>query len=163
MTRLRLPFIDLILIIPSAAFGVASAWTGYWPGAAFFGGCALVVPALRWYVDRPRRAAHVTFDSIRVVRTMRDGRKESIDWVDVARIAIVTTNAGPAVEDVYWEFSSADGNRGCLVANGADGIRELIAHVQAFPGFDNLEMAKAMGSARNAEFVVWERNHAAAA
>jgi hypothetical protein len=97
----------------------------------------------------------VRFDATHIVRTMSDGRSETIEWRDVSKITIVTSDAGPAVEDVYWEFASAKSERGCLVANGAEGMRELLAHIQRFPGFDNRRVAEAMGSTTSNEFVVW--------
>jgi hypothetical protein len=154
--------IDIVVIAPTLVIFLVSAWGGLWEGAAWSGAGVALLVALRWYVDRPRKPERVHFDATGIVSTMPDGRKQSIHWSDVSRITVVTTDAGPAVEDVYWEFSSADREIRLVIANGAEGMKELLAHIQRLPGFDNRRLVEAMGCTTYKEFLVWQKHGSAA-
>jgi hypothetical protein len=81
----------------------------------------------------------VLFDTIGVTRTMPDGRTESILWDELQEVNIVTTDEGPAVDDVFWVLSG--NGKGCAVPSG----------------FNNAAVIQAMGSTQNAKFVCWKR------
>ena len=95
----------------------------------------------------------VEFDDFKIVRTMRDGKQETIEWSDLKEVTIITTDEGPFVDDVFWVLSGSES--GCLVPSEADGVQELIAYLQRLPNFDNEAVIKAMGSSENAKFVCW--------
>ena len=97
----------------------------------------------------------VTFDDERVVRTMRDGRTEQVRWDDLREVGIVTTDAGPFVDDVFWLLIGDEG--GCVVPSEAEGTGALLARLQELPGFDNGAVVRAMGCTDDERFVVWQR------
>jgi len=43
----------------------------------------------------------VVFDDVKVVRTMSDGKQETLLWCELEEIAIITTDEGPFVDDVF--------------------------------------------------------------
>jgi hypothetical protein len=97
----------------------------------------------------------VTFDDERVVRTMRDGRTEQVRWSDLREVGIVTTDAGPLVDDVFWVLIGDEG--GCIVPSEAEGAIALLTRLQQLPGFDDGEVIRAMGCTDNERFVAWQR------
>jgi hypothetical protein len=97
----------------------------------------------------------VLFDTIGVTRTMPDGRTESILWDELQEVNIVTTDEGPAVDDVFWVLSG--NGKGCAVPSESVGMKELLNRLQSLPGFNNAAVIQAMGSTQNAKFVCWKR------
>lgn len=102
-----------------------------------------------------KRNETVHFDDTKVTRTMRDGKHEIIQWSELREVAIITTNEGPFVDDVFWVLSGTD--TGCLVPSEADGAKELLAHLQKLPGFNNEAVIQAMGSTENGKFICWSK------
>jgi hypothetical protein len=107
--------------------------------------------------DAPKseRNESVAFDDTGVTRTLSDGRIETVTWEELQEVFIITTDEGPYVEDVYWMLSG--NGRGCAIASGADGMKELVPRLQQLPGFDNAAVVQAMGSTLNARFPCWKR------
>ena len=101
--------------------------------------------------ERPR----VTFDAEGVVRTLPDGRSESVRWGELQEVSILTTDEGPYGDDVIWMLRGTGG--GCAVPSETDGVTGLLARLQQLPGFDNGAVIRAMGSTDAAEFVCWRR------
>lgn len=98
----------------------------------------------------------VHFDDATITSTLANGGEtETVRWDDLQEVGIVTTDEGPAAEDVFWLLLGANGR--CAVPSGADGMKELLARLQKLPGFDNESVIKAMGSTENAKFVCWKR------
>jgi hypothetical protein len=112
---------------------------------------ALRVFNLRLAPERDR----VAFDDSVITRTLPDGKTETVRWDDLQEVGIVTTDEGPAVEDVYWMLLGRDG--GCALSGGAQGMEGLLSRLQRLPGFDNEAVIKAMGSTTNDKFVCWKR------
>jgi hypothetical protein len=100
----------------------------------------------------------VTFDAQGVRRTMANGTEESVAWDELQEVFILTTDEGPFSEDVYWVLSG--NGKGCAVPGGAEGMKELLARLQALQGFNNEAVVQAMGSTSNAKFVCWSRANA---
>jgi hypothetical protein len=86
------------------------------------------------------------------VRVVGWGHGNGVAWSALVEVGILTTDEGPAVEDVFWVLVGRDGGH-CVVPGGLAG--PLLPRLQALPGFDNLIVAEAMGSAVDAKFVVW--------
>lgn len=97
----------------------------------------------------------VTIDDEEVVRTMKNGKQERIRWDEIVEVGIVTTDEGPWLDDFHWILLGTSG--GCAVPSGAEGERELLARLQALPGFDNEAVIRASSCTENASFVVWRR------
>jgi hypothetical protein len=83
------------------------------------------------------------------------GKTEQVPWSDLQRVEVVTTDAGPWSEDVFWLLHGSTG--GCAVPQGASGHKRLLERLQALPGFDNEAVIRAMGSTSNARFEVWNK------
>ena len=99
----------------------------------------------------------VHFDAATITNTLAGrGETETVRWDDLQEVGIVTTDEGPAAEDVFWILLGANGR--CAVPGGADGMKELLARLQQLPGFDNGAVIKAMGSTANANFLCWKRS-----
>lgn len=97
----------------------------------------------------------VRVDELGLTASVARGPELRIEFQDIERIAIRTTDEGPFVEDVYWLIST--GEQQCLIPNGAEGESDLFDRLLKFPGFDNQAMIAAMTCADNAEFECWQR------
>ena len=115
------------------------------------------MPPLNRWVDRvnPPRKSHVTFDDAKIIYSSSRGDRSEVLWDELVEVGILTTSAGPAVDDVFWAL--LDGKRGCMVPSEAVGMTELIARLQRLPGFDNMALVKAMGSTADAAFRCWRK------
>ncbi len=107
-----------------------------------------------------RQQEAVSVDDGGVVRTMADGRTESVRWSELREVHIVTTDQGPFVDDVFWLLIGDQG--GCAVPSEAAGYNELLHRLQELPGFDNHAVIAAMGCTDNDSFPVWQRGEVAA-
>jgi hypothetical protein len=81
------------------------------------------------------------------------GAGESLPWAELRAVEIVTTDAGPWAEDVFWLLHGREG--GIAVPQGAEGMSALLERLQALPGFDNGAVLRAMASTENVRFPVW--------
>lgn len=129
-----------------------------WMGLLFFGGGTAFLSYHHWRQCQPQPRECVTFDDIGITRKMLTGKLESIRWDELSKISIFTTDEGPLVEDMFWVFENAAQTKGCFIENGADGLSDLLKHIQTFEGFDNLQVVEASGSTRVAKFVVWAKS-----
>lgn len=106
------------------------------------------------------RQVVVTADDAAITAAYPDGRRESIAWNDVQRIAIETNDSGPWGADLWWLFEGT--SQRCAYPQGATGDQEtLVTLSQRFPGFRDDVVIEAMGCTANARFVCWERSRAA--
>jgi hypothetical protein len=119
-------------------------------------GAAFVVCSRKKGPLLTRQKDRISFDESAVTRTMPDGKTESVRWDDLKEVGILTTDEGPAVDDVFWLLLGERG--GCAAPSEAIGMEELLPRLQKLPGFDNEAVIKAMGSTSNAKFVCWKRN-----
>jgi hypothetical protein len=104
----------------------------------------------------PASPVQVSHDEKTIVVRQPDGKMESILWSDIGSVSILTTDDGPFAEDLYWILEHRDGRRGPVVPMDAAGEHELLKAMQRrLAGFDNMAVVEAMGSTRNATFVVW--------
>ena len=105
---------------------------------------------------RKRMKETIQVDGSGVLRV--DGNiREQVFWSDVSEIRIITTNAGPSTEDVFFALVNVTGG-GCLVPHEAAVRTNLLAELQArFPGLDDQLVVKAMGSTSNNTFIVWKK------
>jgi hypothetical protein len=103
-----------------------------------------------------KKAGTLTIDDWGVTRVAGELR-EAVAWADLVWVRIYTTSAGPAAEDVFFALGGADG-KGCLVQHDLAVRSELLAVLQErLPGFDNEQVARAMGSTSDAYFTIWTR------
>jgi hypothetical protein len=83
-------------------------------------------------------------------------KTDDVRWADVTRVRIITTSAGPWVEDVYFVLESTEG-KGCIVPHEAAVLTKLLEEMQArLAGVDDHKVIEAMGSISKNSFVIWE-------
>jgi hypothetical protein len=86
-----------------------------------------------------------------------------LDWESVTEIKLITTDAGPYGEDVFFVLIGSDG-KGCLVPHAAAVRTKLLEALQTrFPNLDDAAVIAAMGSTSNNSFLLWKRAVAGAA
>ena len=78
-----------------------------------------------------------------------------MEWDDLQRVEIVTTDHGPFAPDVFWVLHGL--KAGCVIPQGATGEKELLERLQALPGFRYEAVIEAMSSTENRRFLCWER------
>ena len=116
-----------------------------------------VVPPDGGQPVRPR-VVTVAVGASGVCCTWPDGSREAIGWETLLAVEIVTSDAGPFVEDVFWMLRGTRGN--CRVPQEADGSGALLDRLQQLPGFDNEAVIAAMSSTANASFACWQKPQA---
>jgi hypothetical protein len=132
--------------------------------AAFLGGCerASLSPESNRNAPRPARIAaelkhgpstRVIADRMQVTLQLPSGERETIHWSEIHRIAIITTDEGPRMTDVFIVLESR-GTR-LLVPQDAQGNEGLVSLLVSIEGFDHETFINAMGSAENSEFTCW--------
>ena len=90
-----------------------------------------------------------------VVCERPDGKVERVGWGDLEKVEVVTTSDGPFAPDVFWVLHGTVG--GCAVPQGATGDGDLLARLQALPGFDNNAVIEAMSATSDRRFLCWLR------
>jgi YD repeat-containing protein len=147
-----------LLVASVGEFAAQSTWFPSLPGWVPIALFVALLP-VTLYTFNSRQAVQrdrVDFDNALITRTLPDGTTEAVRWDDLQEVGIVTTDEGPAVEDVYWMLMGTNG--GCAVSGGAQGMKDLLTRLQQLPGFDNGVVIKAMGSTRNDKFLCWKRS-----
>ncbi len=86
------------------------------------------------------------------------GPELRLEFSDLNRVAIRTTDEGPGVEDVFWLLVA--GEQECLIPHGVWGETELFERLLKLPGFNSQVMIAAMTSTDNAVFECWTRGSA---
>ena len=140
------------------ALGIALRDRVPWYATAFFALC-LVVSLLpeRWLRPRTRPDdQQLTIDDRGITRTARK-LCEHVDWADIARVRIITTDTGPWLEDVFFVLDGKSGG-GCVVPHDLAVRGGLLEALQArLKGVDSGAVITAMGSTANREFTIWSR------
>lgn len=75
---------------------------------------------------------------------------------DLARIQIRTTQAGPLEPDLFWMFTTQDGEL-LSVPGQAEGVETLFDALAALDGVDYAAATAAAGTVRNQLFDIWQR------
>lgn len=140
-----------------SAFGAARGRYG-WGVSEWAAGVALLLFVLPWLT--PRRRESVQVDDTGVIVVTNKGRDE-VRWDEVTRARIITTDAGPWGEDVFFVLESTEG-KGCAIPHAAAVRTKLLEEMQArFEGIDDRKVIEAMGSTSRAAFTIWEKLSAA--
>ncbi len=87
--------------------------------------------------------------------THPDGEVERVEWDDLRRVEIMTTDQGPFLPDVFWVLHGSEA--GCLIPHGATGEDELRDRLGKLSGFRHEAVIDAMCSVENRRFLCWER------
>lgn len=109
-----------------------------------------------------RGEPQITHDDIGVTVTRPNGAVEHVDWADLVEVAILTTDEGPFVEDVFFlligAFDEAGQPKSGVALDHGAVQGPILDRLLALPGFDHEAFIQAMGSASNATFVCWRRD-----
>ena len=103
------------------------------------------------------RISVVSFDEIGVRHQRPDGSVETVRWSELTGVIILTTDLGPAIDDVFWILAGTERANGCVAPSEAVGMAALIERLQRLPGFDNCAVIAAMTSIDNNMFLCWRR------
>ena len=150
-----------------AIFGVCFAISGYlaiagrgnpWLPLVFGALTALFVLEpylLAWQLRRREEDLQITDWGVR--RILPAGKSEAIAWSDLREVWILTTDAGPLGDDLYFALVAGAGT-GVAVPNELAVRTDLLAHLQKLPGFDNQRVVEAMGATTHARYLLWQAN-----
>jgi len=108
-----------------------------------------------WRMLFPLKKTVVTFDDLAVTCHDADGNTQQVTWDNLTSIEIVTTDAGPFVEDVFWVLHST--TESCIVPQDAEGCQQFSERLGRLPNFDHDAEIRAICCASNARFVIWQR------
>ena len=134
-------------------FGLLS-WLG-WPGLLI--GLALLIAGLQRARVRPRSGGPgvIELDERRLTY-LHPEHGTFVDLPAVTRVEIVTTDQGPAVDDLFWVFSGAGGQQ-VEIPGSAVGAEKLFDALASFPGADYQKVIEASGSTGSNHFVIWQK------
>ena len=103
------------------------------------------------------RAHSVRFTEVGVVVSGPGFDPEAVNWDDLRRLSILTTDRGPWRPDLWWILGRADGTF-ALFPNGAIGERKFERIIrERLKGFDEEAYTRAMRCIEDSKFVLWER------
>lgn len=120
---------------------------------------AEVLAKTKTSIDSPRLKPECIFtvnvEKTHVTCSRSDGTTEFVNWDDLQRVEVLTTDDGPFAPDMFWVlYGSTDG---CVIPWGATGENELLIRLQALPGFRNDLMVDATTLTTNTQLLCWER------
>lgn len=100
-------------------------------------------------------SAAIIVDETGLNAVAANGQELRVEFSDLDRVAIRTTDEGPGAEDVYWLLVA--GSQECLIPHGASGEPDLFDRLLRLPLFDSQAMVAAMTGSDHAEFECWQR------
>ena len=103
----------------------------------------------------PESLSVVSMDELQVTCHHPEREPQAVPWSKLNQVAILTTDQGPMLCDVYWHLIGDKSE--CLIPQGATGELELIAALQKLPGFDHDKAIAAMCCTDNRTFVCWKK------
>ena len=101
------------------------------------------------------QTATVTFDDESMSCRRPGGFVEVVKWSDLHTVLVQTTDAGPAVDDLFWVLVGSES--GCVVPSESEGIDLLLERLQRLSNFDYEPLIRAMSCTENREFICWQR------
>jgi hypothetical protein len=118
---------------------------------------AMLVSRFERFLKRKSRPGVVTFNSDFVQYSPPRSREvRRVLWEELQEVGILTTDAGPAVDDVFWVLVYGP-EKACLIPSETVGIGKLLKRLQTLPSFDSTAVISAMASSENAKFVCWTK------
>jgi hypothetical protein len=86
-----------------------------------------------------------------------DGTIESVEWSDLCKVELLTTDEGLFAPDVFWILCGS--SSGCVVPQGATGEQQLMDQMGKLPGFNWKPVIEGMKTTRNQRFLCWSKNN----
>ncbi|MCB1174761.1 MAG: hypothetical protein KDK39_14420 [Leptospiraceae bacterium] len=90
-----------------------------------------------------------------LVLNYKGGQSHHNSFNEIKKAAIITTDEGPFVDDVFWLLVLESI---VMIPQGIEGEDQLLPRLQQLPGFHNELVIKAMSSVGNDSFEVWSRD-----
>ncbi|HSA90984.1 MAG TPA: hypothetical protein VLF42_13925 [Burkholderiales bacterium] len=88
---------------------------------------------------------------------LRKKKEERVSWQDLTQVEILTTDAGPSSEDLFFILHGRDG-KGVAVSNDLAVKHGLVATLQnRLPGLDNKAIIDASLCIEVRRFLVWQK------
>lgn len=82
-------------------------------------------------------------------------KTERINWNDIDEIAIITTDEGPFLPDVWLVLIGKDG--GCSLPQGAPKYEDVFNVISTYEGFNFEEYIQSASCTQHARFELWKR------
>lgn len=127
----------------------------------------LLTATVQFKQKRDRKSRHrqrlyggeaVRFNDKRLTHISSQGESESLRWQQIHEIRVIRTTAKPSDRYIDWIFTSRNHSRQIRIGNRARGMKQLAAHIQRLPGFDQDSVNMAMATTAEINFLVWVRN-----
>lgn len=96
----------------------------------------------------------VSFDSGEIVTSDGQGNERKMALRDLSRVVVATDDSGPWGADVVFLLYSSEPDPACLFPLEAKGQDDFVAWLSVQPGYNDRELARAMGSTEVARFEV---------
>lgn len=103
----------------------------------------------------PERKYRVTLENSYLLVINPTGELFKAPLNCLEKVEIITTDAGPWVADVWYEFSFSSGS--VCFPQGATGDKAAVDYLLVMPGVDELQFILAMSSSDNARFLCWQK------
>jgi hypothetical protein len=78
-----------------------------------------------------------------------------VSWANLSEVYVVTTDKGPADDDVFLFLAGRPGTGGCMIPQ--ESASPLLDRLMQLPDFDFEAFIRSMSSAENDRFLVWRR------
>lgn len=98
----------------------------------------------------------VSFDDESVMCRRPNGVVEGVRWLELESVAIQTTDAGPALCDVFFVLVGKSSK--CVIPQEAEGASALLQRLQLLPNFDYQAAIRAMSCVDNQYFQCWSHS-----
>lgn len=99
---------------------------------------------------------HVTADDGGIHCKRVNGTREDVQWNDINRVLIRTTDRGPFDDDVFFVIETRTTT--LVIPQPANGSHALLARLQQLDGFNNEAVIESMSCCENKEFVCWHNS-----
>lgn len=112
-----------------------------------------------WLRKRFMRASplalwNVRFDHGEIVTSDGQGNERKMAVRDLTRVVVATDDSGPWGADVVFLLYSSEPDPTCLFPLEASGQTRFVAWLSVQPGYQDRELARAMGSTKVARFEI---------
>jgi hypothetical protein len=155
---------DIAVLIVCGLFAVGSfaladpeemLWWAGWFWTAGFLALLLIPPGWKAVVDE------LEITDLGVTRRfgpwLRKKKEERVSWQDLAKVEILTNDAGPSSEDLFFILHGRDG-KGVAIAHDLAVKHGLVATLQKrLAGLDNKAIIDASVSTDVRRFLVWQK------
>ena len=98
----------------------------------------------------------VAFDGDCIVTSDGLGATHKLPTAELRKVVVATDDSGPWGADVLYFLFTRDREPAAVFPLEAQGCQNFVKWLGTLPGYDDLELARAMGSTSVAQFVVFQ-------